>query len=200
MKDSVKSRVLGLIIARRRSMKNLRGIIWGAAGLSVFVGALMLMAGCGGSSSPSALADRALQTGTTTEEVQAQEKAILDLTNKPPDEVGVRESLRRVLDKSDKPRIRGQAIDALGNMYDFESGPLVIKALSSEDKYERGRAFVAISKITGSKFTGYIVDSPDAEDRKAGIEEYQKMYDFWKANPDKLEKRMQMLKSGGAAK
>jgi|SRR5579862_3331603 len=159
-----------------------------AAGLtcSAVFGCALVISGCGGGSrSPAGLADTALNTSATYQE---QEKAIVDLGSMPPNEPGVRENLRKVLDKSDNPAIRALAIQALGNSLDFDSGPLIIKALSSDDKTERARAYRAISKIIGTDLPGYDANSADPADRKAGIDSITNTYEFFKSKPEYVEK------------
>jgi hypothetical protein len=168
-------------------MKSTRANSISLTGISVFACALLLISGCGGASSPSALADIALRPASTTEEIQAQEKAMNDLGGMPPDAPDVRESLRRVLDKSDKVSVRCQAMNSLGQMRDFESGKLMIKALSSEDKMERARAFVNISNILRTKYN-FQFDNPDPDERKPGLEQIEKAYKFIESRPDILEK------------
>jgi hypothetical protein len=155
--------------------------------VAVFVCTIALIGGCGGSHSPSGLADAALAPANTPEEEAAVEKAVNELGSLSPNEPGVKENLRKVVEKSDKPRIRALAMQALGSMDDFDSGPLLIKGLSSDDKKERGQAYFAISKIIGTSFR-FPIDDPDADNRKAGIEDITKTYEFLKAHPEHLEK------------
>jgi hypothetical protein len=168
-------------------MKSTRATFVSLAVISFFACAFLLIPGCGGSRSPSALADIALAPAATTEEIQAQEKAIVDLGSLPANEPGVRESLRRVLQKSDKVSVRCQAMNALGQMDDFESAPLMIKALSSDDKLERARAYVNISKILRTQYR-FPYDSADPDDRKQGLEQIEKAYKFMESKPEIREK------------
>jgi hypothetical protein len=169
-------------------MKSTRAISVALAGMSVFVCASLLIPGCGGTSSPDALAAKALAPVSTMDEITAREKAMIDLTSLPPNEKGVQESLRKVLEKSDQPRMRCLAMDALANMDDFDSGPLFIKALSSEDKLERARGYHAISKVMGTQYA-FPFNNDDEEERKPGLKTIQNAYDFWKAHPEKLEQK-----------
>ena len=158
-----------------------------ATTVAVFVCTIALIGGCGGSHTPSGLADAALGPATTPEEEAAVEKAVNELAALPPTEPGVAENLRKVVEKSDKPRIRALAMQALGSMADFDSGPLLIKGLTSDDAKERGQAYFAISKIIGTQFA-FPINDPDPDNRKTGIEDITKTYDYLKAHPDVLEK------------
>jgi hypothetical protein len=164
-------------------MNSTRIFAIGFAGLAICASALLLISGCGKSHTPQGLADEALRPTSTPEEEAEQEKAIIELASQPFDKPGVKEALRTVAAKSDKPKIRTQAIFALGNMKDRESAEMFIKYLSSDDKYERGRAYLAVSGLIGLKIP-FNIDDPDPESRKDAIVEIKKNVDFFKKKWD----------------
>ena len=128
---------------------------------------------------PQGLADAALRPTSTPEEEAEQEKAIVELATMPSDKPGVKEALRQVAAKSDKPRIRTQAIFALGSMRDKDSAEVFIKCLSSDDKNERGRAYWAVSELIRLKIP-FDIDNPDPDTRKDSIEMIKKNVEFYK--------------------
>jgi len=172
-------------------MKNTKVFISSLTGLAVFVGALFLVSGCAGAGSPQRLADKALAPASSPEEEKQQEKAIIDLASLPPNDPGVREALRRVLEKSENPKIRTQAIRGLGFMKDKDSVPLFIKAIQSDDRTERACAYLAASQVLSSKRLvrdaagdDVTIENADADARKRLADLYQKIYDLSKKKWD----------------
>src|SRR5436309_5676615 len=130
------------------SMKNNKVFGPLSVALASLLGALLSIPGCGAAgSSPEGLANKALAPANGPEEEKAQERAIIDLASLPPNTPGQKEALRRVLKESDKPKIRVQAIYALGNMLqDKDSVPLLIERVKSDDVNERRSAAVYVGK------------------------------------------------------
>jgi hypothetical protein len=152
--------------------------------LAAFAGTSMWISGCGGANSPRALADRALGPGNTDEEKKAQEKAVTELGGLPPKDPAVKEQLRRVLKESTNPKVKAQAISALGALNDKASIDMILEAIKSDDRLERAQAYMAAFKLLHYKAAirplGTSIEDADPDARQAVYDHYKKTVDVFR--------------------
>lgn len=108
--------------------------------------------------SPDWLAEHAL----SNDEESLREASALELARHPEKPI---ELLRKVFKESSSDRVRAAVATGLGITGDWDSIPDLLKAMESEEPHLRGKAYVAVCKITSQDFGPFTSQPKEYRDK-----------------------------------
>ena len=161
-----------------------------AAGLLVFC--VILLANFGAFAQAPPTAEELLATALNEGPQEDRIEAAVALSNH---EDVTLEMLHEVIQKSSLPPVRAAAIAALGNRRDVDSLPVLIDLMEDESELVRGRAGIAVERISGLRMGYNPADTP--ENREQTIARYRQ---FWEDCQKPDSKFIEFMRDPDAAR